>query len=122
MDAYLRDLADLKRELETLNLEPLQMEIHERNERIKVLLSEKLMTTRLSTKQVQDIEALLRENDRLRKEVLAAESRFVSAKEDVEKLKALIESKDHEKASLERQVSELKGIISEYISREVVHQ
>lgn len=98
------------------------MEIHDRNERLKVLLSEKLMNARLSTKQLQDIEALVRENDKLRKEALSAETRLITAKEEADRLRALMESRDHERASMERQISELKAIITEYINREVVYK
>ena len=104
IEAYLKDLAELKRELEALNLEPLQLEIHDRNERLKMLLEEKLMNARLSTKHIQDIEALLRENDRLRKEALGAQTQLISAKEETDKLRALLESKEHERSSMERQV------------------
>lgn len=39
IEFYLKDLEQLRRELESLNLEPIQTQIYDRNERLKALLT-----------------------------------------------------------------------------------
>lgn len=39
IEFYLKDLEQLRKELESLNLEPIQAQIYDRNERLKALLT-----------------------------------------------------------------------------------
>lgn len=115
-DAILRELNELRFELDRLNFDPVVLEIHGKSERLKTLLTDKTTQVKLMHRNQVELEGLQRENSTLKKQNLELNSKLLGEKEEHHRSKANLQALQLEKEIFQREITRLREIINEYVN------